>query len=83
MSRKWAEWHGMSLNQAMENKPEDVHTKKDLFCTFTERVMSMPHQLQENYRTDRYLRDRLMSAIDVPDVVQCASLGCTLMLRVL
>lgn len=38
------------------------------FRTFLERLMNLQHQVQKDYQTERYLRDRLMSSIDIPHI---------------
>lgn len=64
--RQLTEWHNMSLTKTMEDRPGE--SQMSLFRSFAARLMSLQHQLQKDYHTDKYLRDRLMSAVEIPDI---------------
>lgn len=65
-SRLLAEWHSMKLTDAMRETPDAPEVQ--VFREFVDKLMSLQHQLHEDYHTDRYLRDRLMTAIDIPNI---------------
>lgn len=61
--RLLTEWNNMSLTKEMEERPDG--SQMEVFRKFAERLMGLQHQLQRDYHPDRYLRDRLMSAVDI------------------
>ena len=65
-SRILAEWHSLSLTTAIREKPEE--SEVTIFRSFVDKLMSLQYQLHEDYHTDRYLRDRLMTAVDIPSI---------------
>lgn len=60
------EWHGMDQTKALEEQPDESQMAG--FRKFDAQLRSVQHQFQMDYHTDLYLGNRLMSAIDVPDM---------------
>lgn len=65
-SRLLAEWHSMSLKEAMKEKPEE--SEVPVFRSFVDKLMSLKYQLHEDYHTDRYLRESLLTAVDIQNI---------------
>lgn len=65
-TRLLREWKGMRLTLSMESKPETLEMK--VYKSFVGKVMSIQKQLDSSYHGYRYLRDQLMTAIDIPVV---------------
>lgn len=65
-SRLLNEWQQMKLTKAMRDKPEQ--SEIDVFQSFATRAMEIQRQLGEEYQGDRYLRDRLQEAVDIPSI---------------
>lgn len=65
-SRLLAEWHDMTFKNAMQ-KIQDG-SEITVFRSFGSNLTSLQYQLHENYHTDWYLRDQLMTYIDIPNI---------------
>lgn len=65
-SRLRGEWHAMSLSRDMEGCPNE--SEISVFRAFISRVMSLQHQLHDEYHSDIQLRDRLLTAVDIPTI---------------
>ena len=61
-----SEWHSMSLSEAIRDNPDE--SEVSTFRSFVDKLMSLQHQLHKDYHTDRYLRDRLMTAVDIKEI---------------
>lgn len=64
--RLLSEWQEMRLSRAMKDDP--TASEMGVFQTFVARMMAIQGQLTSSYKGDRYLRDRLQEAIDIPAV---------------
>lgn len=73
--RLLTEWHGMSLTWSMEDRPDE--SQKTGFRSFAAHLVSLQNKLEKGYHTDRYLRDRLMSAVDIPEMQNALRDGVT------
>lgn len=65
-ARSFTEWHYMSLTTSVEDKPDTF--QMTVARNVVLRFLHMQQQLQEDYRTDRYFRDRVMSEIYIPQI---------------
>lgn len=63
-SRLSAECHTMSLTLIMEKSADESEVA--VFGIFISRLMSLQHQLHNEYHSDRQVRDRLLNVLDIP-----------------
>ena len=77
MLRKWynsddrkarilARWQSMKLSDAMNEEPDE--SEVTIFRKFTASLMSLQNQLDDSYHDDQFLRDRLLTAVDIPSI---------------
>lgn len=59
-------WQSMSLTEAMEAEPNE--SEVTVFQKFTTTLLSLQQQLDKSYHSDTLLRDRLLTAVDMPAV---------------
>ena len=57
-------WQRPSLENAMKNSPEK--SELEVFRKVSEDLVQTQHQLHEDYRKDRFLRDQLLVCADIP-----------------
>ena len=65
-SRILSKWQSMTLSKAMSNAPEE--SEVTVFRQFVSKLMSLQHQLDPTYHSDNFLRDRLLTAVDIPAI---------------
>ena len=65
-TRLLSDWQGMRLSAAMELDPNA--SEISVYRNFVAKVMSTQKQLDASYHGDQYLRDQLMTSIDIPSV---------------
>lgn len=65
-NRLLMEWQGMRLSRSMQDNPGS--SEMEVFQIFAARAMAIQGQLNDGYKGDRYLRDRLQGAIDIPAI---------------
>lgn len=68
-ARVLTKWQGMKLSEALSQKPEESEVA--VFRTFVAELMSMQNQLDKSYHQDQFLRDRLLTAVDIPSIQNC------------
>lgn len=56
----------MSVMQAVEERPEE--SKMSAFRSFSGRLFNLEKQFEKGYHTNRFLRDKLLSVIDIPEI---------------
>lgn len=56
----------MKLTSSMLEIPED--SEVEVLRRFVARIMSLKKQLDSSYHGDRYLRNRLLNAVDIPHI---------------
>ena len=77
MLRKWynsddrkarilTKWQSMKLSEAMNEDPKE--SEATVFRNFTASLMSLQNQLDDTYHDDKFLRDRLLTAVDIPSI---------------
>ena len=77
MLRKWynsddrkarilTKWQSMKLSEAMNEDPGE--SEATVFRKFTAALMSLQNQLDVTYHEDKFLRDRLLTAVDIPSI---------------
>lgn len=61
-----SKWHSMSLIEEMSEYPEKSDLK--FFRKSVSNLMSLQYQLDITYRTDQFLRDRLLTSVNIPAI---------------
>lgn len=65
-ARILTEWQSMTLSNYMAKSPKE--SEVSVFRTFVAKLMSLQKQLDPSYHDDSFLRDRLLTAVDLPAV---------------
>lgn len=65
-ARILSKWQGMSLTKAMTDEPEE--SEVEIFRKFVAKMISLQKQLDDVYHADHFLRDRLLTAVDIPKI---------------
>lgn len=65
-ARTLTKWQTMTLSEAFEADPES--SEAAVFRTFVAKLTSLQKQLDTPYHTDNFLRDRLLTAVDLPAI---------------
>lgn len=60
------EWDQMSLSELMEDRQDESQTAA--IRSITARLMNHQYDPRKDYHTYLYLYDRLLSAVDIPDI---------------
>lgn len=65
-SRIRARWQNMRLSTEIGKEPDE--SEVTVFHKFVSDLISLQKQLDVSYHDDRFLRDRLLAAVDLPSV---------------
>lgn len=65
-SRILITWQCLRLTEEFARNPNESQTQ--VFLDFTAKLMQLQKQLDTPYHADRYLRDKLLTAVDVPHI---------------
>lgn len=57
-------WKSLVFSEEMSKRPDDSEVA--VFRDFVARLMALQKQLDTSYHADRFLRDRLLTAVDLP-----------------
>lgn len=60
------EWNLMSRSEAVKGNPDESEVSYSE--RFIDKFRSLQYQLHKEYRTERYLRDRLMTEVDINEL---------------
>lgn len=59
-------WQSMQLSDKMSKAPHE--SEVSVFRNFVARLMSLQKQLHPNYHSDEFIRDRLLTTVDIPSI---------------
>ena len=59
-------WQSITLTQTMTESPEE--TEVSIFRKFVATLTTLQKQLEVTYHADRFLRDRLLKAVDIASI---------------
>lgn len=65
-ARILTKWQSMLLTEAMAEEPDE--SEVTIFRKFVAKLTSLQNQLDPTYQTDQFLRDRLLTAVDIPSI---------------
>lgn len=63
-ARILTKWQSLKFSEEFIDHPD--HSEKDVFRRFVAQVMSLQKHLDASFYDDKRLRDRLMTAVDIP-----------------
>lgn len=65
-SRILIKWQSMNITNAISNELEE--SEISLFRKFVTKFRALQNSLDNNYHTNQFLRDRLLTSIDIPSI---------------
>lgn len=65
-SRILTAWQRETLSKELNKHPKDAEV--DVFRRFVSKLTSLQQKLDTRYHGDHYLRDRLLTAVDIPEI---------------